>query len=313
MFNIIIQDLILFVYSFSFQFETLYNSISSTRLYKIFYDQLQTVSNNGAFIYLPSTLVDEYPELNKIVDNVISYILAKFPPTTPPTPYTSSATTTGGAIDSSNSKSILNNTQGLMKKLLTDIVTKYSNVSTNFVTGITDVIQKIGRSTTDSEWTSNAVAGMSSAANLDLGVGAVPGLPAGGYAKGETNTTPYSEADELNEALQETNSLIYKIFFKNYDCESSYSKQLALINLFTGLKNVIDHYKDYIKEHPNSLISKYLDKMADLLPSIDPSNSKNRLSNDQFIAIAAILMIINYMLCYTSGLDATQEWATKAF
>ena len=200
-----------------------------------------------------------------------------------------------------------------MKALLTDIVTKYSNVSTNFVTGISDVIHKISRSNTDSETVLRSVAGMSQAANLGLGAGAVPGLPAGGYAKGDTNTTPYSEADELNETLQETNSLIYIIFFKNYDCESSYSKQLALINLFTGLKNVIDHYKDYIKEHPNSLISKYLDKMADLLPSIDPSNSKNRLSNDQFIAIAAILMIINYMLCYTSGLDATQEWATKAF
>ena len=219
--------------------------------------------------------------------------------------------------DSNKSNSALNNTQKLMKELLTELVKNYSNVSTNFLNGITDVIHKISSSNTDSEWTSNAVAGMSQAANLGLfagvPIGAVPGLPAGGYAKGETNTTPYSEADELNEALQETNSLIYKIFFKNYDCESSYSKQLALINLFTGLKNVIDHYKDYIKEHPNSLISKYLDKMADLLPSIDPSNSKNRLSNDQFIAIAAILMIINYMLCYTSGLDATQEWATKAF
>lgn len=88
--------------------------------------------------------------------------------------------------------------------------------------------------------------------------------------------------------------------------------------MFTGVKNVIDHYKDYIKEHPNSLISKYLARMEDVLPSIDPSDSKNRLSNDQFIAIAAILIIINYMLYYTSGLDytsgleATQEWATKA-
>jgi hypothetical protein len=216
----------------------------------------------------------------------------------------------GGAIDSNKSNSALNNTQELMKDLLTDIVTKYSNVSTNFVTGITDVIQKNSSSNTESEMVERSVAGMSHAANLGLGVSAVPGLPAGGYAKGDTNTTPYSEADELNEALQETNSLIYRIFFKNYDCESSYSKQIALINLFTGLKNVIDHYKDYIKEHPNPLISKYLDKMADLLPSIDPSNSKNRLSKDQFIAIAAILMIINYMLCYTSGLEATQEWAT---
>ena len=158
--------------------------------------------------------------------------------------------------------------------------------------------------------TSNAVAGMSQAANLGLGVGAVPGLPAGGYAKGETNTTPYSEANELNEALQETNSLIYRIFFKNYDCESEYSKQIALISLFTGIKNVIEYYKDYIKEKPNQLISKYLDKMEEILPSIDPSDSKNQLSKHEFIAIAAILMIINYMLCYTSGLEATQEWAT---
>ena len=213
------------------------------------------------------------------------------------------------------SNSILNNTQGLMKELLTELVKTYPNVSTNFVTGITDVIQKIGSSNTESEMVERSVAGMSQAANLGLGAGAVSGVSAigvGGYAKGDTNTTPYSEADELNEALQETNSLIYRIFFKNYDCESSYSKQIALINLFTGLKNVIDHYKDYIKEHPNPLISKYLAKMADLLPSIDPSNSKNRLSKDQFIAIAAILMIINYMLCYTSGLEATQEWATQA-
>ena len=224
------------------------------------------------------------------------------------------ATNTGaiGAIASNNSNSVLNNPQGLMNELLTDIVTKYSNVSQKFLTGIIDVIQAIGRSNTDSEWTSNAVAGMSQAANLGLGAGAVSGVSAsgvpGGYAKGDTNTTPYSEADELNEALRETNSLIYIIFFKNYDCESEYSKQIALISLFTGIKNVIDHYKDYIKEHPYPLISKYLDKMDEILPSINPSDSKNRLSRDQFIAIAAILMIINYMLCYTSGLETTQGW-----
>ena len=218
--------------------------------------------------------------------------------------------------DSNKSNSALNNTQKLMKELLTELVKNYSNVSTNFLNGITDVIHKISSSNTDSEWTSNAVAGMSQVANLGLGVGAVSGVSAssvGGYAKGDTNTTPYSEADELNETLQETNSLIYRIFFKNYDCESAYSKQIALINLFTGVKNVIDHYKNYIKEYPNPLISKYLDKMEEILSNINPSDSKNNLSKHHFIAIAAILMIINYMLCYTSGLDATQEWATKAF
>jgi len=209
--------------------------------------------------------------------------------------------------DSSNSKSILNNTQELMKELLFELVKTHSNVSLNFVNGITDVIQAIGSSNTESEMGARSVAGMSQAANLGLGVSAAIGV--GGYDKGDTNTTPYSEADELNEALQETNTLIHRIFFKNYDCESAYSKQIALINLFTELKNVIDHYKDYIKEYPNTLISKYLDKMDEILHSINPSDSKNKLSKHQFIAIAAILMIINYMLCYTSGLGATQEWA----
>ena len=67
----------------------LYNSISNTKLYNDFYNQLQNVYTNGAFIYLPK-------ELNTNVDTIINYILVNFPPTNTSTPYTSSATTTGG-------------------------------------------------------------------------------------------------------------------------------------------------------------------------------------------------------------------------
>jgi hypothetical protein len=212
---------------------------------------------------------------------------------------------------SSNSNSVLIGTQALLKELLTDLVKTYSHIDSGVVSEVTDIIQALGRSNTNSESASNAVVGMTSAAtvaaagvgyegvsNIGVGVGAGVGVP-----NTNTNTNAYL-ATELNEALQETNIILRRIFFKNYDCESDYSKQIALINLFSELKNVIDHYKDYIKEHPNPLISKYLAKMADVLPSIDPSDSKNKLSKDQFIAIAAILMIINYMLCYTNNLTS---------
>jgi hypothetical protein len=215
---------------------------------------------------------------------------------------------------SSNSNSVLIGTQTLLKELLTDLIKTYSHIDIGVVSEVTDVIQAIGRSNTNSESASNAVVGMTSAAsaaayglglpgaNAGVGIG-IAGANAGGVTA-PAGTPSYSEADELNEALQETNIILRRIFLKNYDCESDYSKQIALINLFSELKNVIDHYKDYIKEHPNPLISKYLAKMADVLPSIDPSDSKNKLSKDQFIAIAAILMIINYMLCYTNNLTS---------
>ena len=206
-----------------------------------------------------------------------------------------------------NSNPIIISTQGLLKNLLTELVQNYPNIDTNIVSEFLDVIHSIGRSNTDTELAGKSVAAVSSAANLatfgqGIGVGLPPGVNVGaGEGVNTPNTNSYA-ATELNEALQETNILLRRIFFKNYDCESEYSKQIALISLFTGIKNVIEYYKDYIKENPNQLISKYLDKMEEILPSIDPSDSKNQLSTHQFIAIIAILMIINYMLCYTNNL-----------
>jgi hypothetical protein len=194
-----------------------------------------------------------------------------------------------------------------MKDLLTELVQNYPNIDTNIVSEFLDVIHLIERSNTDAELAVNSVAGVASAANLavfDVGyngvnVGAGAGVGAGGVTVPNTNS--YA-GTELNESLQETNILLRRIFFKNYDCESDYAKQIALISLFTGIKNVIEYYKEYIKEKPNPLISKYLDKMEEVLPNIDPSDPKNKLSKSQFIAIVAILMIINYMLCYTNNL-----------
>lgn len=228
---------------------------------------------------------------------------------------------------SSNTNPVIIITQKIMKELLTELVQNYPNIDTNIVSEFLDLIHSIGTSNTDTEFVGKSVAGVSSAANLALygvgpevsvglsGVGSPNGVYVGGVnpsalgaRAGVTaqNTTSYA-GTELNESLQETNILLRRIFFKNYDCESEYSKQIALISLFTGIKNVIEYYNDYIKENPNPLISKYLDKMADLLPSIDPSDSKNKLSKHQFIAIVAILMIINYMLCYTNNLTVWAE------
>ena len=214
---------------------------------------------------------------------------------------------------SSNTNPVIISTQKIMKDLLTELVQNYQNIDTNIVSEFLDVIHLIGRSNTDAELAVNSVAGVASAANLALlgvgyeGVGSPAGVNVGGVnpgapgTPGAQNTTSYA-GTELNESLQETNILLRRIFFKNYDCESDYAKKIALISLFTGIKNVIEYYKEYIKENPNPLISKYLDNMEEVLPNIDPSDPKNKLSKHQFIAIVAILMIINYMLCYTNNL-----------
>lgn len=189
---------------------------------------------------------------------------------------------------------IINELKEIMKELLLEI-SGISDANIEIIHNTVNIILLLDEKMSEKDFAELAV---SATGTGSVGVG---GLGASGVPT-NSNKGTYSEAEEFNESLRNANILLYKIFFKKYDRESEFAKKIALISLFTGIKNVIEHYKDYIKKNPNPLISKYLDKMEKILPNINPNDRKNNFSKYQFVSIVGLLMNINYMLCYTSSL-----------
>lgn len=189
---------------------------------------------------------------------------------------------------------IINELKEIMKELLLEI-SGISDANIEIIHNTVNIILLLDEKMSEKDFAELAVSATGTGSLGINGVGAA-GVPA------NSNKGTYSEAEEFNESLRNANILLYKIFFKKYDRESEFAKKIALISLFTGIKNVIEHYKDYIKENPNPLISKYLDKMEKILPNINPNDRKNNFSKYQFVSIVGLLMNINYMLCYTSSL-----------